>query len=64
MLIRVTILFLLAMAVLAWVGRWLRPKAPPKPPALRPPAPVLCIHCGTPIPGDGPCPCGNAHRKG
>jgi hypothetical protein len=66
MLIRVVILFLLAMAVIAWVGRLLRPKAPRNapPPALRPPAPVLCIQCGTPVPGNGPCPCGGKHRHG
>lgn len=65
MILRVIMLFLLAMVLIALVGRWLWPR-PSKPPprALRPPAAVLCIHCGTPIPGGGSCPCGGTQRKG
>lgn len=70
-MIRAVIIFLLVMVVIAWVGRMLGYRLPgaPKPPRLRPPsnrppAPVLCIHCGTPIPGGGTCPCGGSNRKG
>lgn len=70
-MIRAIIIFLLVMVVIAWVGRLLgyRLPGPPKTPRLRPPpnrpsAPVTCIHCGTPIPGAGPCPCGGSKRKG
>lgn len=74
-MIRAVIIFLLVMVVIAWVGRLLgyrlpgpsaaRRLRPPsgRPPSSRPPAPVLCIHCGTPIPGGGTCPCGGSHRK-
>lgn len=61
---RVVLLFLLAMAVLALLGRLRFPtlKRPGAPPPL--PAPVVCIRCGTPIPGKGPCACGAPRPPG
>lgn len=59
MLVRVVLLFLLAMAVLALFGKLrLRGLKKPGAPRQRLPAPVVCIRCGTPIPGKGACACG------
>ena len=69
MLVRVVLIFLLAMAVLAFFGRLRFPgtgkwalKKPEAPPRL--PAPVICIRCGTPIPGKGACACGAPRPPG
>lgn len=71
---RVVLIFLLAMAVLAIFGRLRfpgtgrsalkKPDAAPRLPAPRLPAPVICIRCGTPIPGKGACPCGAPRPPG
>jgi hypothetical protein len=65
MLVKVILLFLVAMAVLAVFGKLRFPTArlPPGKPASRLPAPVICIRCGTPIPGPGNCACGAARPK-
>ena len=51
MLVKVIIVFLLAMALLGMIGRWLYPNAP----RLRKPA--VCRDCGRPRIGRDPCPC-------
>lgn len=56
MLVKIIILFLLAMAVLAMVGRLRLPRGKPKPPRVK--GPVICGKCGSYILGDGPCACG------
>ncbi|MGQ0567050.1 MAG: hypothetical protein ACT4OK_18570 [Gemmobacter sp.] len=64
MLIKIVALFLVAMAVLAFFGRlrlgWFRLPPDKRRAAPRMAAPVVCIRCGTPIPGPGNCPCGAA----
>jgi hypothetical protein len=65
MLIRVVVLFLLAMAVIGLVGGLFRKRLPPPPRDARarlPPAPVICARCRNPVVGSGPCPCEG--RKG
>lgn len=69
MLVRAVLLFLLAMAVLALFGRLRFPgtrgtrlRKPDAAPRL--PAPVICIRCGTPIPGKGACACGAPRPPG
>lgn len=58
MLLRVVLLFLLFMAVIAWAGRarlgWLLPRATRRRLARH------CRHCGAPLVGKGPCPCGRS----
>jgi hypothetical protein len=50
MLIKVMILFLVAMVVLAIFGRLRLPQ-------IRRQAALSCSHCGRPRIGTGPCPC-------
>lgn len=60
MLIRVVILFLLAMVVIGFVGGLFRKRLPPPSRDAKPrlpPAPVICARCRNPIVGPGPCPC-------
>ena len=68
MLVKVIALFLVAMAALAVFGRLRFPghRLPPGPGKTAPrlSAPVICIRCGTPIPGPGNCVCGAARPKG
>jgi hypothetical protein len=68
MLVKVIALFLVAMAVLALFGRlrfpWRRLPPGSQRSAKGLPAPVICIRCGTPIPGPGDCPCGAARPPG
>jgi hypothetical protein len=68
MMVKIVALFLVAMAVLALFGR-LRLRGLRLPPrsrgaALRAPAPVICLQCGTPIPGPGTCACGAGRPDG
>jgi hypothetical protein len=66
MLVKVILLFLIAMMALAVFGRLRFPgrRLPPGKAAPRLPAPVICIRCGTPIPGPGNCACGAARPQG
>ena len=66
MLVKVILVFLIAMMALAVFGRLRLPrhKLPPGNAAPRLPAPVICIRCGTPIPGPGNCACGAARPPG
>jgi hypothetical protein len=66
MLVKVILLFLVAMVALAVFGKLRFPAArlPPRGPAPRLSTPVICIRCGTPIPGPGNCACGAARPKG
>lgn len=66
MLVKVILVFLIAMMALAVFGRLRLPrfKLPPGKATPRLPAPVICIRCGTPIPGPGNCPCGAARPPG
>ena len=65
MLVKVILVFLVAMAALAFFGklRFSGRKLPPGRQAPRVAAPVICIRCGTPIPGPGNCACGAARPK-
>ncbi|HSF64260.1 MAG TPA: hypothetical protein VLA78_07725 [Paracoccaceae bacterium] len=63
MLLRIVLIFLLAMAVIAMFGRWrTRGKLPPKDKPGKIPGPVICGKCGSYIIGKGDCACG-APRK-
>lgn len=68
MLIKVIALFLIAMMALAVFGRLRMPGSRLPPPRAKPPlgpaAPVICIRCGTPIPGAGDCACGARRPSG
>ena len=68
MLVKAALIFLVAMVALAFAGRlrFPRRKLPPGADkrAARVAAPVICIRCGTPIPGSGNCVCGAARPKG
>ncbi len=68
MLVKVVLVFLVAMMGLAIFGRLRIPrrKLPPGAgkAAARVAAPVICIRCGTPIPGPGNCACGAARPGG
>lgn len=57
MLVKIILLFLLAMILVALIGRALFPSALPR--ALRKQqSPKHCGKCGRPLIGKGPCDCG------
>jgi hypothetical protein len=64
MLVKVVLLFLLAMVLVAMVGRALFPGALRRGPSRLPPAkPATCPRCGSFLIGAGPCTCGGPKRK-
>lgn len=56
MLVKIIVLFLVAMAVLAMFGRLRLPRRTGR--SGLPPKPRKCAACGAPVIGRGPCPCG------
>lgn len=63
MLSKVALLFLLAMAVIALVGRWVFPETHRRLTNLRKAGrPKSCPECGRPIIGTGKCECRRRSR--
>lgn len=57
MLVKAVLLFLVVMAVIAWIGGLVGKLRPPRD---RTRLGATCPVCGRPVIGKGPCPCGRA----